>query len=458
MKIDNYIKNNKDHFLKDLFKFLKIKSISAQSEFKKEIRNAALFLKQEFKSIGMDKVEILSTKKHPIVYAEKIISKKLPTILVYGHYDVQPPEPLNLWFKPPFEPYIKNNKIYARGAADDKGQVFMHIKAIETLIKTNNIKFNVKFIIEGEEEMGSDSLSNFLSKKNNLKLLNADVVLVSDTEMISLKNPSIPISLRGIAAMDIEIIGPNRDLHSGVYGGAVANPIEILCKMFSSLKDENNHIKIPHFYDDVIILKDKEKDNIKKIPFNIVNYKKEIEVKELYGEKGYNTIERTGIRPSIEINGIWGGYTEKEGFKTVLPTKAFGKLSLRLVANQNAKKIAEDCKKYLLNIAPKSVDVKIKIHDGISNGMLIDTNSKAFVAAQKAIQKVFKKEPILTRGGGSIPILSKFQEKFKIPIVMLGFGLPSDNIHSPNENFGIDNFFIGLNTIIEFYKNFSNSN
>ncbi len=450
----NYLKKNKDTFIKELFEFLKIPSVSAQSKYNNEIKKAALFVKKKILQAGIDNTKIIETNGHPLVFAEKILNESFPTLLIYGHYDVQPPEPIELWETPPFDPNIRNNRIYCRGAADDKGQIYIHIKAIETLIATKNLNFNIKFIIEGEEEMGSENLSLFLNKRENLDLLQTDCVLVSDTEMISLDSPSIPTSLRGIVTMDIEVLGANRDLHSGVYGGAVANPIEILSNMITSLKDDNSHILIKNFYDDVIKLTTKERENLNKNPFDLSNYKKELDINDIYGEKGYTTIERTGIRPSLEINGIWGGYTEKEGFKTVLPSKAFAKLSIRLVANQNASQIAKNCKEFLLKKAPVGVRVKIKIHDGMSNGMIVDINSKAFKSAFNAIKKVFNKEPILTRGGGSIPILTKFKEKLEAPIVMLGFGLPSDNIHSPNENFGIDNFFLGLDTILEFYKDF----
>lgn len=457
MKIEkDYINKNKDRFLNELFDFLRLPSVSAQHKYLKDIERTAKFLKEKLIKAGIENTKIIKTNGHPLVYGEKILNAKLPTLLVYGHYDVQPAEPFELWDTPPFEPKIKDNKIYCRGAADDKGQIYIHIKAFETLLQMNNLNFNIKFIIEGEEEMGSESLSLFLEETKNLKLLQTNAIVVSDTEMISLDKPSMPLSLRGIATMDIEVIGPNRDLHSGVYGGAIANPIEILCKMISSLKDEKNHIQIKDFYKDVIISSENEKASLEKIQFNLNEYKKDIGINEIYGEEGYSSLERIGTRPSIEINGIWGGYNEKEGFKTVLPSKAFAKLSIRSVANQKTIEIAENCKKFLLLKAPKSVKVNINIHEGMSNGMIVDSKSNVFKAASKSIKTIFGKEPILTRGGGSIPILTKFKEKLNSPVVMLGFGLPSDNIHSPNENFGIENFFKGLDTVIEFYKNFGN--
>jgi acetylornithine deacetylase/succinyl-diaminopimelate desuccinylase-like protein len=449
--VKEYIKTNEEKFLQELFDWLRIPSVSADSRHKADVRKAAEFLKNKLEDAGVDKVEICETKGHPIVYAEKVFDPAKPTVLVYGHYDVQPADPLNLWDSPPFEPVIKNGKIYARGACDDKGQVYMHVKAFETMMKHNLLPCNIKFMVEGEEEVGSDNLGTFV--KENKAKLKADIILISDTALISLDHPSITTGLRGLSYMEVEVTGPNRDLHSGVYGGAVANPVNVLCKMIASLHDENNRITIPGFYDKVAELTTAEREALNKAPFDLNEYKKELGIDEILGEKGYTTLERTGVRPTLDVNGIWGGYTG-EGAKTVLPSKASAKISMRLVPNQKSSEITELFTKHFQAIAPKYVKVKVTAHHG-GEPAVTPTTSTAFKAASKAFEEVWGKTPIPTRDGGSIPIVALFKRELGLDTVLMGFGLDSDAIHSPNEHYGVKNFSLGIETIVAFYKHFA---
>ncbi|MEX2235693.1 MAG: dipeptidase [Cyclobacteriaceae bacterium] len=449
--VKEYIASNKDRYLTELFEWLRIPSVSADSRHKADVRKAAEFLKQKFSEAGVDKAEICETKGHPIVYAEKIKDPSLPTVLVYGHYDVQPADPLELWDSPPFEPVIKNDKIFARGSCDDKGQVYMHVKAFETMVKHNSLPCNIKFMVEGEEEVGSDNLGTFV--KENKARLKADIILISDTALISLDHPSITTGLRGLSYMEVEVTGPNRDLHSGVYGGAVANPVNVLCKMIASLHDENGRVTIPGFYDKVAALSDAERKAINQAPFDLESYKKELGIEEIIGEKGFTTVERTGIRPTLDVNGIWGGYTG-EGAKTVLPSKANAKISMRLVPNQVSSEITELFTKHFQSIAPKYVKVKVKAHHG-GEPAVTPTNSPAFKAATKAFEEVWGKTPIPTRDGGSIPIVALFKKELGLDTVLMGFGLDSDAIHSPNEHYGVKNFMLGIETIVAFYKHYA---
>jgi len=447
----DYLEKNKERFLNELLELLRIPSISARSEHKQDMVRCAEAVKQRLTEAGADRAEIYSTEGHPVVFAEKIFNKTLPTVLVYGHYDVQPADPLNLWNSPPFEPVIKDGKIYARGSCDDKGQFYMHVKALEIMNNTNTLPVNIKFIIEGEEEVGSPNLGKFVTQ--NKQLLEADVVLISDTAMISLDNPSIDIGVRGLSYIEVEVTGPNRDLHSGVYGGAVANPITILAKMIASCHDENNHITIPGFYDNVAEVSKSERKLLAEAPFDKDEFKKDLGIKKLWGEKGYTTNERTGIRPTLEVNGIWGGYTG-EGSKTVLPSKAFAKISARLVPDQSTADITKKLIAYFEENAPESVTVKaIEYHGGEPYMTPID--SPAYKAAAKAIKTTFGKDPVPVRGGGSIPICALFEEELGIKIVFLGFGLDSDNLHSPNEKFDLANFYKGIETIPYFHKYFA---
>jgi acetylornithine deacetylase/succinyl-diaminopimelate desuccinylase-like protein len=449
--VKEYISSNKDRFLSELFDWLRIPSVSADSRHKDDVRKAAEFLYEKLKVAGVDKVEICETKGHPIVYAEKMINASLPTVLVYGHYDVQPADPLNLWESPAFEPVIKNDNIYARGSCDDKGQVYMHVKAFEIMIKQNSLPCNVKFMVEGEEEVGSDNLGTFV--KENKSKLKADIILISDTALISLEHPSITTGLRGLSYMEVEVTGPNRDLHSGVYGGAVANPINTLCEMIASLHDENGRVTIPGFYDKVAALSNAERTAINSAPFSLDNYKKDLDIADVSGEKGYTTVERTGIRPTLDVNGIWGGYTG-EGAKTVLPSKAFAKISMRLVPNQVSEEITQLFTKHFSSIAPPSVKVKVTaLHGG--EAAVTPTDSTAFKAASAAFEEVWGKTPIPTRDGGSIPIVALFKKELGLDTVLMGFGLDSDAIHSPNEHFGVKNFLLGVETIVAFYKHFA---
>ena len=455
--ITNYLDLNKERFLNELIDLLKIPSISADSKHKNDMIKTAEAVKHRLIEAGADLVEISPTTGYPVVYGEKIIDASKPTILVYGHYDVQPADPINLWDSPPFEPIIKktdihpDGAIFARGACDDKGQMYMHIKAFEIMMKTNTLPCNVKFMIEGEEEVGSPNLGPWIiANKNRLK---GDVILISDTSIIANDTPSIDTGLRGLSYMEVEVVGPNRDLHSGVYGGAVANPINILCKMIASCHDENNHITIPGFYDDVNELSDLERSEMAKAPFNLEDFKKDLIIEKEHGEKGYSTIERTGIRPTLDVNGIWGGYIG-EGAKTVLPSKAFAKISMRLVPNQGSQKISELFQKYFESIAPASVKVKVKAHHG-GEPVFVGTESIGYQSASLAMQETYGKKPLPTRGGGSIPIVALFKKELGLDSILFGFGLDSDGLHSPNEHYGLFNYYKGIETIPLFYKYFT---
>jgi acetylornithine deacetylase/succinyl-diaminopimelate desuccinylase-like protein len=451
MKAADYIKDNKQKFLDELFSLLRLPSVSADPKYKEDVLKTAEFVKNSLEQAGVDKAEICPTAGYPIVYGEKMIDPKLPTVLVYGHYDVQPADPLELWDSPAFEPVIKNDKIYARGACDDKGQMYMHVKAFETMMKTNTLTCNVKFMIEGEEEVGSSNLEIFV--KENKKKLDADIILISDTSMISLDTPSITVGLRGLSYMQVEVTGPNRDLHSGVYGGAVANPINELCKMIASLTDDKNRITIPGFYEKVVELTNEERKALNDAPFDLKEYKEDLKIDDVKGEDGYTTLERTGIRPTLDVNGIWGGYTG-EGAKTVLPSKAFAKISMRLVPNQVSDEITEMFTKHFKSIAPKSVKVKVMAHHG-GEPAVTPTDSIAYAAASDAFVEAWGKAPIPTRDGGSIPIVSLFKDELGLDTVLMGFGLDSDAIHSPNEHYGIHNYLKGIETITLFYKHFA---
>ena len=442
---------NKDRFLDELLELLRIPSVSARSEHKPDMIACAKKVQERLLQAGADKAELFETPGHPIVYGEKIIDPSKPTVLVYGHYDVQPPDPLNLWQSGPFEPIIKDGKIFARGACDDKGQFYMHIKALETMVQTNSLPTNIKFLIEGEEEVGSNNLGTFV--KANKDLLKADVILISDTAMLSLDTPSIDVGVRGLTYIEVEITGPNRDLHSGVYGGAVANPITILAQMIASLHNDKNEITIPGFYDDVLLATAEERTEMAKAPYNEEEYKTDLGVTQLWGEEGYTTNERTGIRPTLEVNGIWGGYTG-EGAKTVLPSKAFAKISCRLVPNQTSEKMTKLLIDHLEKIAPAYVTVKASEHHG-GDPYLTPVDSQEYQAASKAIEATFGKVPIPVRGGGSIPITALFESELGLKTVFLGFGLDSDNLHSPNEKFDLANFYKGIETIPYFHKFFA---
>lgn len=449
--IKKYISDNKERFLKELFEWLRIPSISADKRCQQDVRKAATFLADKLKAAGADNVEICETPGNPIVYAEKIVDASLPTVLVYGHYDVQPPDPLDLWTTPPFEPAIRNEKIYARGACDDKGQAYMHVKAFEALKNFGDLPCNVKFMMEGEEETGSSNLGNFIVEHKSK--LQADVILISDTGMISLETPSITTGLRGLSYVEVEVTGPNRDLHSGVYGGAVANPVNVLCDMIASLHDENGRVTIPGFYDRVANVSPDERNLINTAPFNIEEYKNELGIREVKGEEGFSTLERTGIRPTLDVNGIWGGYTG-EGAKTVLPGKAFAKISMRLVPDQVSDEITELFTKHFVAMAPPYVSVKVNpLHGG--EPAVTSTDSIAFKAASNAFVEVFGKAPIPMRDGGSIPIVALFKKELGLDTVLMGFGFDTDAIHSPNEHFGVKNFLIGIETIAAFYKHFA---
>lgn len=449
--VKEYIASNQERFLNELFDLLRIPSVSADSKHKEDVRKAANYVKAKLEEAGADTVTLVETKGHPIVFGEKIVNPSLPTVLVYGHYDVQPADPLNLWHSPAFEPVVKDGKIYARGACDDKGQFYIHIKAFEIMMKQNALSCNVKFMIEGEEEVGSDNLPVFV--KEYKEKLKADVILISDTSLISLEHPSITVGLRGLSYMEVEVTGPNRDLHSGVYGGAVANPINVLADMIASLHDDQGRVAIPGFYDKVVNLTPQEREALNKAPFVLENYKKDLDIAETKGEEGYTTIERTGIRPTLDVNGIWGGYTG-EGAKTVLPSKASAKISMRLVPNQDSAEITELFTKHFQSLAPKSVKVKVTAHHG-GQPAVTSTTSKAYKAAEKAFEQVWGKTPIPTRDGGSIPIVSLFKKELGLETVLMGFGLDSDAIHSPNEHYGIKNFTLGIETIVAFYQHFA---
>lgn len=450
-KVKQFIEDNRERFMEELFEAIRIPSISSLTEHKGDMIRMAEYYKKSLLAAGVDKAEVMPTAGNPVVYGEKIIDDSLPTVLVYAHYDVMPVDPIELWDSPPFEPEIRDGKIYARGADDDKGQGFMHIKAFEALVKNNKLTTNVKFMIEGEEEIGSVSLGAFCEQ--NKEMLKADIILVSDTGMIAEDIPSITTGLRGLAYWQVEVTGPNRDLHSGLFGGGVANPINVLAKMIASMTDEKGMITMPGFYDDVLVATDKERKMLNKAPFSIDEYKKAIDVEELDGEAGYTTIERTGIRPSFDVCGIWGGYTG-EGAKTVLPSKAFAKISTRLVPDQNNEKIAKMFEEYFTSIAPKSVKVKVEsLHGGQAYVCPIDL--PAYRAAEQAYEKVYNKTPVPMRSGGSIPIISTFEDILGTKSVLMGFGLESDAIHSPNENYTVVNFYNGIETIAWFYQFFA---
>lgn len=446
----SYIEDNKQRFLDELFDLLRLPSVSADSKFSGDVRKTAEMVKSRLLEAGCENAELVETLGHPVVYGEKIIDSNLPTVVVYGHYDVQPADPYELWDSPPFEPVIKDDKIYARGACDDKGQAYMHVKALQTMVETGSLPCNVKFMIEGEEEVGSSNLETFV--KENKEKLEGDVVLISDTGIISLDNPSITVGLRGLSYMEVEVTGPNRDLHSGIYGGAVANPINVLCTMIDSMMDTNGHVNIPGFYDKVEELSAAEREEMNKAPFSLDEYKAELDINDVKGEKGYTTLERTGIRPALDVNGIWGGYTG-EGAKTVLPSKAFAKISMRLVPNQISDEISDLFTNYFNSIAPEYVKVKVTAHHG-GQPSVVKTDSLAYGAACKAFEEAWGKTPIPTRDGGSIPIVALFKEVLKVDVVLLGFGLDSDAIHSPNEHYGVFNYFKGIETISMFYKHF----
>lgn len=454
MSVKQYIQDNKETFINELLELLRIPSVSADPKFKADVLKAAEYVKESLLKAGADKAEIRETAGYPIVYGEKIVDPSAPTVLVYGHYDVQPADPYELWDSPPFEPVIKQTElhpegaIFARGSADDKGQFYMHVKAFEAMMQTGNLGCNVKFMIEGEEEVGSSNLETFV--KENKSLLEADAVLISDTHMISLDHPSVTVGLRGLAYMEIEVTGPNKDLHSGTFGGAVANPINILCKMIASLHDDQGRITIPGFYDKVEELSAAYRDELNKAPFDEEVYRKKLDVAETFGEAGYTTIERTGIRPTLDVNGIWGGYTG-EGAKTVLPSKAYAKISMRLVPHQDFTEISDLFEKHFKAIAPASVKVKVQPHHG-GHPAVVSTESKAYKAAEAAIMEVFGKKAIPTREGGSIPITSLFQKELGVDPILMGFGLDTDDIHSPNEHYGVKNYMLGIETIALFFK------
>ncbi|EID75987.1 dipeptidase [Imtechella halotolerans] len=455
--INAYIDQHKDRFINELIELLKLPSVSADSAFSQDVLNTAEAVKKALEEAGCDHVELCETPGYPIVYGEKIIDPSLPTVLVYGHYDVQPADPLELWTSPPFEPVIKvtdlhpEGAIFARGACDDKGQMYMHVKAMEYMTRTGNLPCNVKFMIEGEEEVGSSSLSWFV-ERNQEKLAN-DVILISDTGMIAKDVPSITTGLRGLSYVEVEVTGPNRDLHSGLYGGAVANPVNILAKMIAGLHDENNHITIPGFYDKVEELSTEERSQMAKAPFSIDTYKKALDIEDVYGEKGYTTNERNSIRPTLDVNGIWGGYIG-EGAKTVIASKAYAKISMRLVPNQDWKEITELFAKHFTSLAPKGVKVVVKPHHG-GQGYVTPIDSIGYQAASKAYETTFGKSPIPQRSGGSIPIVALFEKELKSKTILMGFGLDSDAIHSPNEHFGVFNYLKGIETIPWFYKHFT---
>lgn len=446
-----YQEQNKDRFLQELLELLRIPSISAKTENNADMQQCAEAVAQRLRDAGADRAEVMPTAGHPVVYGEKIIDPSKPTVLVYGHYDVQPADPLELWHSGPFEPVIKDGKIYARGSADDKGQFYMHVKAFETMVQTGTQVTNIKFLIEGEEEVGSPNLEQFIA--DNKELLRCDVILISDTAMLSLENPSMDVGVRGLAYIQVEVTGPNRDLHSGVYGGAVANPATILAKMIASCHDENNHITIPGFYDDVVEATPEERELMARAPYDEAEYKSDLGVQELWGEKSFTTNERTGIRPTLEVNGMWSGYTG-EGAKTVLPSKAFAKISARLVPNQSSEKITQMMLEYFRSIAPASVTVNAyNLHGG--EAYMTPLDSKGYQAAAKAIKETFGKDPIPVRGGGSIPICAILEKELGVKIIFMGFGLDSDNLHSPNEKFNLDNYYKGIETIPHFHRYFA---
>ena len=455
--INNYIKEHKDRFINELIELLKIPSISADPKYTEEVADCANAVAKSLIDAGAENVEVCKTAGHPIVYGEKIIGSNLPTVLIYGHYDVQPADPLELWENGPFEPVINTTEkhpdgaIFARGACDDKGQFYSHVKAFEIMINTGTLPCNVKFMIEGEEEVGSENLSVFV--KANKARLKSDTILISDTGIIANDTPSITTGLKGLSYLEVEVTGPNRDLHSGLYGGAVANPINILCEMIAKMKDENNHITIPGFYNNVINLSADERADIARAPFSLNAYKKALDLSDIHGEEGFTTMERTGIRPTLDVNGIWGGYIG-EGAKTVIASKAFAKISMRLVPKQTDEEITEKFTNYFKRIAPKSVKVKVIPHHG-GEPYVSPTDIPAYLAASKAMKITYGKKPVPVKSGGSIPIVALFEKELGVKSILLGFGLDSDAIHSPNEHYGIFNYLKGIETIPHFFDNFS---
>jgi len=449
-----YQEKHQERFLNEMIDLLRIPSVSAKSEHKEDMIRCAEAVQKSLLAAGCDKAEEMPTNGYPVVYGEKIIDRSAPTVLVYGHYDVQPADPLELWHSGPFDPVIKDGKVYARGSADDKGQFYMHVKALEILCQTNTLCTNIKFLIEGEEEVGSNNLGDFCRKHR--ERLAADVILISDTSMIANDIPSIDVGLRGLSYVEVEVTGPNRDLHSGVYGGAVANPINVLCSMIAGMHDENRHITIPGFYDDVNTLSADERAELNKAPFDLEAYKQDLDIADVMGEKGFTTLERTGIRPTLDVNGIWGGYIG-EGAKTVLPSKAYAKISMRLVPNQNSDKVTELFADYFRKAAPAGVKVEVRPHHG-GEPVVTPTDSVPYRAAARAMEKTFGKVPIPTRGGGSIPIVALFEKELGIKTVLMGFGLDSDAIHSPNEHYGLFNFYKGIETIPWFHYYFAEMN
>jgi acetylornithine deacetylase/succinyl-diaminopimelate desuccinylase-like protein len=455
--INQYINEHKERFIEELMDLLRIPSISADPAYAKEVLSCAEAVADSMRKAGADNIEVCETAGYPIVYGDKIINPELPTVLIYGHYDVQPADPLELWDSGPFEPVIKKTDIhpggaiFARGACDDKGQFYMHVKAFELMMQTDSLPCNVKFMIEGEEEVGSDNLGTFV--KENKERLKCDTILISDTGIIGNDTPSITTGLKGLTYMEVEVTGPNRDLHSGLYGGAVANPINILCEMIASMKDENNHISIPGFYDNVVELSKEEREDIARAPFSLDKYKAALDLSDIHGEAGYSTMERTGIRPTLDVNGIWGGYIG-EGAKTVIPSKAFAKISMRLVPHQTDAEICQKFTEYFESVAPASVKVKVTPHHG-GEPYVSPTDIPAYQAASKAMEATYGKRPVPVRSGGSIPIVALFEEELEVKSILMGFGLDSDAIHSPNEHYGVFNYLKGIETIPHFFANFA---
>ncbi|HEX6982323.1 MAG TPA: dipeptidase [Balneolaceae bacterium] len=447
--VQDFIDTNKEQFKEELFEFLRIPSISTSSKHKGDVSDAANFLVDKLKSLELDRAEIFKTEGNPIVYGELITDESKPTVLVYGHYDVQPPDPLDLWETAPFEPTVRNGNIYARGASDDKGQSFTHVKALEAYLKSNHdFPANVKFIFEGEEEIGSPNLVPFIEEHK--ELLECDMVLISDTAMFAEDTPSITYGLRGLAYMEIEVTGPNRDLHSGVYGGAVENPANVLCEIIAKLKNDDGVIQIPGFYDDVADLSEEDREAYKKLPFDEEGYKKNLGLKAVNGEKGYSTLERASARPTLDVNGLWSGY-QGEGAKTVLPSKAGAKVSMRLVPDQDPKIIAKLFQAHVESLAPETVSVKVTAHHG-GHPSITDLSFYGLKAAGKAFEEVYGKEPLFSREGGSIPIVADFQKILGVQSILMGFGLNSDAIHSPNEKFALKDFYRGIQTSAKFFE------
>lgn len=450
MEIRTYIERHKDRFRDEWFSLLRIPSVSSQSEHKADMVKCAERWKELLLASGATRAEVMPTAGNPVVYAERIVSASAPTVLVYGHYDVMPPEPLELWKSNPFEPEIRDGRVYARGADDDKGQAMIQVKGFETALQTGILNCNLKFILEGEEEIGSISLGDFCAA--NKELLAADVILVSDTSMVSEETPSLTTGLRGLSYWEVEVTGPNRDLHSGHFGGAVANPINVLCKLIADITDADGRITIPGFYDDVEELSDTEKAMLAQVPFSETKYKQAIDVDELFGEKGYSTLERNSCRPSFDVCGIWGGYTG-EGAKTVLPSKAYAKLSCRLVPNQQPDKITQLMIDHLVSVAPRYVKIKV-VHKHDGDAYVCPINLPAYKAAEKGFTIAFGKQPLAVRRGGSIPIIPAFEKILGMKSVLMGFGLERNAIHSPNESFGLDMFYTGIEAVAEFYNHY----